>query len=46
MRTLHNYSISISVKQYIIEYVKKFLDNLECVFYSKKLLFFNKYKNN
>ena len=28
-----------------MEYVKKFLDNLECVFYAKKLLFFNKYIN-
>ena len=33
---MHNYSISITVKQYIMEYVKKFLDNLECVFYAKK----------
>ena len=37
---------SISVKQYIMEYVKKFLDNLECVSYAKKVLFFNKYINN
>ena len=29
-----------------MEYVKKFLDNLECVFYAKKLLFFNDYINN
>ena len=30
-----------------MEYVKKFFDNLECVFYAKKsLLFFNKYLNN
>ena len=29
-----------------MEYVKKFLDNLEFVFYAKKLLFFNKYINN
>ena len=29
-----------------MEYVKKFLDNLERVFYAKKLLFFNKYINN
>ena len=29
-----------------MEYVKKFSDNLECVFYAKKLLFFNKYINN
>ena len=26
-----------------MEYVKQFLDNLEFVFYAKKLLFFNKY---
>ena len=38
--------ISVSIKQYIMEYVKKFLDNLECVFYAKKLFFFNKYINN
>ena len=29
-----------------MEYVKKFLDNLEYVFYAKKLLFFNEYINN
>ena len=29
-----------------MEYVKKFLDNLECEFYVKKLFFFNKYINN
>ena len=29
-----------------MEYVKKVLDNLESVFYAKKLLFFNKYINN
>ena len=29
-----------------MEYVKKFLDNLEFVFYAKKFLFFNKYINN
>ena len=29
-----------------MEYVKKFLDNLECIFYAKKLLVFNKYINN
>ena len=43
---MHNYSISISVNQYIMEFVKKFLDNLESVFYAKKLLSFNKYINN
>ena len=37
--------ISISVKQFIMEYVKKFLDNLERVFYARKLLFVNKYIN-
>ena len=29
-----------------MEYLKKFLDILECVCYAKKLLFFNKYINN
>ena len=29
-----------------MKYVKKFLNNLECVFYAKKLFFFNKYINN
>ena len=29
-----------------MEYVKKFLDNLEFVFYAKKLLFFTKYRYN
>ena len=29
-----------------MEYVKKFLDNLECVFYAKLLLFSNEYINN
>ena len=29
-----------SVKQYIMEYVKKFLDNLECVLYVIKFLIF------
>ena len=29
-----------------MEYVKQFLDNLEFVFYAKKLFFFNKYINN
>ena len=29
-----------------MEYIKKFLDNLEWVCYAKKLLFFNKYINN
>ena len=29
-----------------MEYVKKFIDNLEYVFYAKKLLFFNEYINN
>ena len=29
-----------------MEYVKKFLDHLECVFYAKKLPFFNEYINN
>ena len=37
---MHNYSISISVKQYIMEYVKKFLDKLECVFCAKKTSLF------
>ena len=38
---MHDYSISISVKQYIMEYVKKFFDNLECVFYAKKAFSFS-----
>ena len=32
-------NILTSVKQHIMEYVRKFLDNLECVFYVIKLFF-------